>query len=103
MDFSRAEGAESAERKSGPCDATYCQIVTCACVKKAFLPFLRSAISRIHSFLTKLIHHEDHEDHEEKTTRKAYSTLRVLRGENLVVAGRAVIFAPPREPVFPSF
>jgi hypothetical protein len=39
MDFSRAEGAESAERKSGPCDATYCQIVTCACVKKAWRPF----------------------------------------------------------------
>jgi hypothetical protein len=39
MDFSRAEGAENAERKSGLCDATYYQIVTCACVKKALCPF----------------------------------------------------------------
>jgi hypothetical protein len=61
------------------------------------LPPLRlglcSAISRIHSFLTKLFHHEEHEGHEVLNMTNCtifLRALRVLRGEHWVAAGRAV-------------
>jgi hypothetical protein len=53
---------------------------------------LCSAISRIHSFLTKLFHHEEHEGHEVMNMTDCtifLRDLRVLRGENWVAAGRA--------------
>jgi len=39
MHFSRAEGAENAERKSGLCAAPHCQRVTFTGVKRAFCRF----------------------------------------------------------------
>jgi hypothetical protein len=54
---------------------------------------LCSAISRIHSFLTKLFHHEEHEGHEVLIITDCMiflRDLRVLRGENWVAARRAV-------------
>jgi hypothetical protein len=58
-----------------------------------FFGIFCSAISRIHSFLTKLFHHEEHEGHEvlnETNGTIFLRGLRVLCGENWVAAVRVV-------------
>jgi len=53
-----------------------------------YLRDLGSAISRIHSFLTKPFHHEEHEGHEVLNMTNCMIFLRDLRGEDWVAARR---------------
>jgi hypothetical protein len=51
--FSRAEGAEGAEVEMGKWDATYCETVTCICIRKGNLPILCARCVSARAFLSR--------------------------------------------------
>jgi hypothetical protein len=78
-------------RGNGPCQSITVWWPGLAPAKSSLR--LGSAISRIHSFLTKLFHHEEHEGHEVLNMPNCtifLRVLRVLRGEHWVAGRRAV-------------